>query len=376
MRTDRRITKAATLLAFLAVGAILYFGAVAFIPVALALFFALLLSPAVDALQRLRIPRTVAAAVVMLALLLLGAAIVDGISAPAKDWFARAPQTLRKIEQRIRPVRSVIAQVDAVKERADQLAQDPHVATAATSQPSGSSYALEMTQSLFEAITVIPLTLFFLAGGPPLLARMAAALSGSERSAACLRVTEAIRAELGRYFGTVALIYLGLGLAPAAAMAALGMPNALLWGTVAAVLNFIPFVGPITTLGILAIAALVTFSNIGQALIVPGAFLGLHLIESQLVQPLFVGHRLDVSALVILLTVWFGFWFWGIPGVMLAVPLLVALKVASEHLEGWRPVREFLSPSPHWRPIRITRTEGVSAKPVRSVLADRVSRSA
>jgi predicted PurR-regulated permease PerM len=376
MRTDRRITKAASLLAFLAVGAILYFGAVAFIPVVLALFFALLLSPAVDALQRLRIPRTVAAAVVMLALLLLGAAIVDGISAPAKDWFARAPQTLRKIEQRIRPVRSVIAQVDAVKERADQLAQGPHVAAAATSQPSGSSYALEMTQSLFEAITVIPLTLFFLAGGPPLLARMAAALSGSERSAACLRVTEAIRAELGRYFGTVALINLGLGLATAAAMAALGMPNALLWGTVAAVLNFIPFVGPITTLGILAIAALVTFSNIGQALIVPGAFLGLHLIESQLVQPLFVGHRLDVSALVILLTVWFGFWFWGIPGVMLAVPLLVALKVASEHLEGWRPVREFLSPSPHWRPIRITRTEGVSAKRVRSVLADRVSRSA
>ena len=376
MRTDRRITKAATLLAFVAVGAILYFGAVAFIPVALALFFALLLSPAVDALQRLRIPRTVAAAVVMLALLLLGAAIVDGISAPAKDWFARAPQTLRKIEQRIRPVRSVIAQVDAVKERADQLAQGPHVAAAATSQPSGSSYALEMTQSLFEAITVIPLTLFFLAGGPPLLARMAAALSGSERSAACLRVTEAIRAELGRYFGTVALINLGLGLATAAAMAALGMPNALLWGTVAAVLNFIPFVGPITTLGILAIAALVTFSNIGQALIVPGAFLGLHLIESQLVQPLFVGHRLDVSALVILLTVWFGFWFWGIPGVMLAVPLLVALKVASEHLEGWRPVREFLSPSPHWRPIRITRTEGVSAKRLRSVLADRVSRSA
>jgi predicted PurR-regulated permease PerM len=376
MRTDRRITKAATLLAFLAVGAILYFGAVAFIPVALALFFALLLSPAVDALQRLRIPRTVAAAVVMLALLLLGAAIVDGISAPAKDWFARAPQTLRKIEQRIRPVRSVIAQVDAVKERADQLAQGPHVAAAATSQPSGSSYALEMTQSLFEAITVIPLTLFFLAGGPPLLARMAAALSGSERSAACLRVTEAIRAELGRYFGTVALINLGLGLATAAAMAALGMPNALLWGTVAAVLNFIPFVGPITTLGILAIAALVTFSNIGQALIVPGAFLGLHLIESQLVQPLFVGHRLDVSALVILLTVWFGFWFWGIPGVMLAVPLLVALKVASEHLEGWRPVREFLSPSPHWRPIRITRTEGVSAKGGGVGLADRVSRSA
>ena len=152
-------------------------------------------------------------------------------------------------------------------------------------------------------------------------------------------------------------------------------PNAILWGTVAGVLNFIPFVGPIATLSILAIAALVTFNNVGQALAVPGAFLGLHLIESQLVQPLFVGHRLDLSALVILLAVWFGFWFWGIPGVMLAVPLLVALKVAAEHVEGWRPVREFLTPSPQWRPIKISRAEG-SAKRVRIVLADRVSRSA
>jgi predicted PurR-regulated permease PerM len=224
---------------------------------------------------------------------------------------------------------------------------------------------------------VLPLTLFFLAGGPPLLARMAAALSGSERSAACLRVTEAIRGELGRYFGTVALINLGLGLTTAATMAALGMPNAILWGTLAAVLNFIPFVGPITTVGILAIAALVSFDNVGQALAVPGAFLGLHLIESQLVQPLFVGHRLDVSALIILLAVWFGFWFWGIPGVMLAVPLLVALKVASEHVEGWQSVRAFLSPNPKWRPIQLTRPEGSATKQrVRMVVPDRVSRSA
>jgi predicted PurR-regulated permease PerM len=378
MSVDRRVMKVTVLLAVLAVGAILYFAAVAFIPVALALFFALLLSPAVDGLQRLHLPRALAAAIVMLALLLAGAAVVDVVSIPAKEWLARAPQTLRKIEQRIRPVRNVLAQVDAVKERADQIAQGPHAAppAAAPAPTSGSAYAFEMTQSLFEAITVLPLTLFFLSGGPPLLARMAAALSGSERSAACLRVTEAIRAELGRYFGTIALINLGLGLATAATMTALGMPNAILWGTVAGVLNFIPFVGPITTVSILAVAALVTFTNAGQALAVPGAFLGLHLIESQLVQPLFVGHRLDVSALVILLAVWFGFWFWGIPGVILAVPLLVALKVAAEHVEGWRPVREFLSPSPQWRPIKITRSEDSPSRRVRIALADRVSRSA
>ena len=126
MSVDQRVMKATTLLAFLAVGAILYFAAVAFIPVVLALFFALLLSPAVDALQRMRVPRTAAAAIVMLAIILAGAAVVDAISAPAKEWFARAPQTIHKIELRIRPVRAVIAQVDAVTERAGQLAQGPH----------------------------------------------------------------------------------------------------------------------------------------------------------------------------------------------------------------------------------------------------------
>jgi predicted PurR-regulated permease PerM len=158
-------------------------------------------------------------------------------------------------------------------------------------------------------------------------------------------------------------------------MAALGMPNALLWGTVTAVLNFIPFRGPVTTLGVLAIAALVTFNSIGQALAVPGAFLALHRIESQLVQPLFVGHRLDVSALVILLAVWFGFWFWGIPGVVLAVALLVALKVASENFEVWLSVREFLSPNPQWRPFKPKRPATSTSK-VGVVRTERMSRSA
>src|SRR5450631_3879534 len=111
-------------------------------------------------------------------------------------------------------------------------------------------------------------------------------------------------------------------------------------------------------------------------LAVAGGFLGLHLVESQLVQPLFVGQRLDVGALVILLAVWRGFRFWGVPSGALAVPLLVALKVASEHLEGWRSVREFLSPNPQWRPIQITRPDGSTSTRVKIVVPDRASRSA
>ena len=351
MTAQRPVMKAATLLAFLAVGVILYFAQDAFIPVAVALFLALLLFPAVDGLHRWRVPRGLAVAIVMLAVLLAGAGAVNAVWNPAIEWLERAPQTLRKIDQRVRPLRAVIARFDEITERAGRLAQGgADTKAAAPTRANESGTALTMTKLVLEALTVIPLTLFFLIGGPPLFARMGASLSGSDTSANALRLTQAIRVEVSRYFATIALINLGLGAATAAAVAALGMPNAILWGMIAGVLNFIPYLGPSATIVILGGAGLVTFDELGRAMAVPGSFVLLHLIEGQVVQPLTVGHRLKVNALVILLAVWFGFWFWGIPGVLLAVPALVALKVAAEHVPSWRVVRNFLAPNDHWRP--------------------------
>jgi predicted PurR-regulated permease PerM len=179
---------------------------------------------------------------------------------------------------------------------------------------------------------------------------MGASLAGNEASARTLRLTEAIRYEVGRYFGTIALINLGLGIATALALSALGMPNAILWGVLAGVLNFVPYVGPIAACFIFACAALVTFDGLGHALAVPGVFIALHLVEGQLVQPLTVGRRLEVNALVILLGVWFGYGFWGIPGMLLATPVLVALKVAAQHQPNWQVVQDFLAPIGQWRP--------------------------
>lgn len=355
--TSRRPVKATTLLSLLAVGVILYAAQDAFIPVAMALFLALLLSPAVDRLQRWRIPRGLAVAIVMLVVLLAAAGAVNAGWNPAIEWLERAPQTFRKIDQRVRPLRAVIARLDEITERAGRLAQGVAQSTKIAASPAANEpgSALTMTKSALKALTVIPLTFFFLIGGPPLFARMGASLSGSETSANALRLTQAIRVEVSRYFATITLINLGLGAATAAAVAALGMPNALLWGMIAALFNFIPYLGPAATIIILGGAALGTFDELGRALAVPGCFVVLHLIEGQIVQPLMVGRRLEVNALVILLAVWFGFWFWGIPGVLLAVPALVALKIAAEHEPSWRIVRNFLDPNENLRPRSLQR---------------------
>lgn len=350
---DTTLRKAIILLSFLAVGAVLYFAQDVFIPVAIALFLALLLTPAVDRLQRWRLPRGIAVAVVMSVVFATAAVAVNAVWTPATEWLARAPQTLRKIDPRLKPVREMFARVDAVAERAGALTQrtaPPGGAPALVTPVNGQSTAMSFTRSFFESLTVIPLTLFFLLGGQPLLARMGASLAGSAPSARALRLTEAIRCEVARYFGTVALINLGLGVATALALAALGMPNAILWGVLAALLNFIPYVGPIAACFIFAGAALLTFDDLAHALAVPGVFVALHLIEGQLVQPLTVGRRLEVNALVILLAVWFGYGFWGIPGMLLATPVLVALKVAAQLQPEWRVLRDFLAPIGQWNP--------------------------
>ena len=119
-----------------------------------------------------------------------------------------------------------------------------------------------------------------------------------------------------------------------------------------------PYLGPIAAGALLACAGLITFPNLAHALAVPGVFIVLHLIEGQLVQPLTVGRRLDVNAFAILLGVWFGYGFWGIPGILLATPVLVALKVAATYQPGWRVVGDFLAPIGQWRP-RSSRRERV-----------------
>jgi predicted PurR-regulated permease PerM len=120
------------------------------------------------------------------------------------------------------------------------------------------------------------------------------------------------------------------------------MPNPLLWGAVAAILNFVPYVGPAITLVLLTIVAFVTFDGIGHVAAVAGSFVALATIEGQIIQPLVVGRRLELNPLIVFLALWFWGWFWGIPGIIIAVPSLITLKVIAEHSKNGKPLEEFL----------------------------------
>jgi len=339
-------------LAVCAVTALLYVCHEVFVPVALALLFALVLSSAVEALHRRGLPRSLGAVLMLLVLLTLVGVTLSTVAGPAQDWFAGLPQTLQTIERKLRPMQRALGRIELLTSRADALASAtpgatrnaPASATNAAGTISAADVLVETRSGIVSTITVIILTLFLLAGGPPMLARMMAALATDIYATHALKVIEAIRSELGRYYGTIALINLALGIATGVTMLLLGVPNPFLWGTVAAVLNFIPYVGSATTLLILTVVALVSFDSVGRIVAVPASYLALATIEGQVVQPLFVGQRLEINPLMVFLAVWFGGWMWGIAGITIAVPSLVALKVAAEHSTRGQPLVEFLSP--------------------------------
>jgi predicted PurR-regulated permease PerM len=123
-----------------------------------------------------------------------------------------------------------------------------------------------------------------------------------------------------------------------------GMPNPFLWGTMAGILNFIPYAGSTATLIVLTVVAIVSFDGLGQVIAVAGSYLGLATVEGQFVQPLLVGRRLRLNPMLVFLALWFGGLFWGVAGIILATPTLVALKVVAENASGGRPLLNFLSP--------------------------------
>jgi predicted PurR-regulated permease PerM len=174
---------------------------------------------------------------------------------------------------------------------------------------------------------------------------MTAAFVDDLNAAHVLEVIEKVRKEVGRFYVTTAIINLGLGLATTGLMMLLGMPTPYLWGIIAATLNFIPYAGPATTLIIITLAAVVSFDKLGQVAAVSASYIALAAVEGQIIQPLFVGRRLEVNPLLIFLALWFGGLFWGIAGVILATPTLVALKVVAENAMSGTALMEFLGPN-------------------------------
>ena len=360
---NARSTTAGKVMLIGAIGTLLYVAHAAFIPVFLALLIALVLSGPVEWLHARRVPRKVSALAILVLVLSGFVALATVVWQPAQDWFARAPQTMALIRQKVNPVARAINRLDDLRRSAGSIgapAGSKAAVVPAVVAPSTSAPALILDvggSAIASVLTFVMVTVFLLVGGAPMMARMAAAVVEDWKASAVQDMLEKVRVEVSHYYLVTSLINLGLGLVTGLAMWAWGMPTPYLWGALAAVLNYIPYVGAGTTLLAISLVAVMSFDTLKQVVGVAGTFAAFVTIEGQVVQPLLVGRRLVVNPLLVFLGLWFGGLFWGVAGIILATPALVALKVIAENTSSGKPLMEFLGPNDQspGREVRIRR---------------------
>jgi predicted PurR-regulated permease PerM len=268
------------------------------------------------------------------------------LAGPADDWIRGAPKTLAQVDARLRALAAPLLRFKRTAdyvERATTLPDATKVPEVVVRAPELSARLFGTTRLFLSAIVETILLLYFLlASGDRLLLKVVnslPSLADKKKAVAIARETEQA---IATYLGTVTLINLSVGTLIALATWAIGLPNPLLWGALAAVLEFVPYLGSAIMIAVLTVAGLASFDTTGQALLAPIAYFVIATLQANFVAPMILGHRLTLNPVVIVvgLTFWWG--VWGLPGMFLAVPLLATIKIFCDHIESLTPVGELL----------------------------------
>jgi predicted PurR-regulated permease PerM len=314
------------------------------IPIMLAMLLALLANPVVTRLHRMYVPRWIGALIVVLGGLALGVWLASLLVTPATDWIKQAPTELRELAPKLKKLTRQVDQankaaVSIAKAAGANVATTAPVAEADKPHPPNLWALIAGAPRVLASIgAVVLLSYFFLVYGHQLQRHVISRMDGSERKLLTIEIFKTIEADLSRYVLTISFInaMLGLVLVGGLVLMGLALSDALLWGTLAAVLNFVPYVGPLSGVLLLGLVGVVAFDSPGRMLLPPALYLALHVLESQAITPIILGRRMALSPLVMLL--WLMLWgfLWGIAGLLLAVPMLASLKIVAERVERWQ----------------------------------------
>ena len=334
------------ILTLLAVLYTLHLAAPFFLPIVLAILLNLLLSPAVRLLRNhLRMPDPLAAGIVIV--VLLGVVVFGAyrLAPAASEWVARAPESMATVQRRIQPLRRPVEQVTKAAEQVEQATDiDKKTPQVEIKGPSLTQQVFGGTTALLSTgMVVIFLTYFLLASGELFLHKLVAVLPQLKDKKTAVRIVRETEEQISVYLVVTTLINVGVGVATGVALALLDMPNPVLWGVIAGVLNFVPYVGGLVNTVILALAAFLAFEDPGRALMVPIVFTVINILEGNLITPWIVGRRMRLNTVAVFVGLVFWWYLWGIPGAILAVPIMATIKIACDHIAALAPVSEFLA---------------------------------
>jgi predicted PurR-regulated permease PerM len=322
------------------------------LPVTMAFFIALTFRPIIRKASKRGIPAWLSAGIFMGGLIVLTGALIYALSAPLAGWIQEAPEYARIFRARFDALQETLRPIfnftDRISDAAamSSAAQPTEMVVAENGSPvfnyvaQGAGYSIDVLATI--TLTVVTAA-FMMASGDLFyekLLRVFPTLADKKRA---LRIVYDVEGEVSSYILIVSAINLGLGFCVGAAFFALGMPAAGIWGLLAFLFNFIPYVGAIFGIALSGFMAVISFDSLSYALLVPLAYAAINGIENQFVTPILLGRRLSLNSVAILISLTFWTWQWGIAGTMLAVPILMTVKVLSSHIDSWKAVGEFLS---------------------------------
>jgi predicted PurR-regulated permease PerM len=340
--------QSATLVALLvlAVFYTLYLGRRFFLPIVLAALLSFLLGPVVQGLRRIWIPAPLGAALVVLSLLGILATGVYQLAGPAYAWAEGAPQSLRKVEKRLRDLKRPVLTVNKATEQMERIAKVAGGAETPTfsvqTETLGERVFNNTTSVLLNGAVMFILLFFLLASRDRFASKLVGLLPRSGDRRRAVAILRRIQTEISAYLLTITLINLVVGLAVWGIAFFARLPNPPLWGVCAMAANYIPYLGVIAMITLLSMVGLLTYDSLPQALAAAGGYAALHALESYLITPLVLGRRLTLNPVVLFLSLTFWTWLWGIPGAVLAVPIMVVVKILCDHSQRLAQVGEFL----------------------------------
>ena len=331
----KRVRLLAALALFGGVGVVMAFpfvmraGAEFFLPVTAAMVIAIALVPLLEWFERRGLPSLVAALFSLIAFIMFMTFVVASIVLPAIDWFALLPDRIDRVRTALAPIVEFYTAIELFIERSlEQVAGIEEGERVFLDTPNSlldlftASAPFALIQTFFALLVVF----FFLAGWTAMRERTIVSRGSFEGALTTARVIQQVVDATSTYIGTITAVNLILGTLTAGILYVLGMDSPVMWGGIVAVLNFIPYLGPIASTLLLWLGGLMSFTDPFAALLPPLIFVGLHTVEANVITPMIVGKRVRISPLLILLSLSFWAWIWGTTGALLAIPLLIIFR--------------------------------------------------
>jgi predicted PurR-regulated permease PerM len=330
----------------LAVFYTMYFMRAMLLPLVLALLLSYLLAPLVRLFGRIRVKPAFGAAIVLLSLVGLVIYSVSRLAEPAAGWLEKAPYSLHQLKQKLMPLKRPMEKVAQATGELDKLTSTDETQTKAVVVKRNALAEGVVTQTpefMASGVVMLILLYFLLAYDGVFLTKLTRVIPRLRDKKRAVSIVREIESQISRYLLTITLINIGLGTAVGVTVHFFGLPNPIMWGVLVATLNFIPYLGALTGIISMTLAAVLSFDSLGYALVFPASYLILAALEGNFVTPLVLGRSLTLNPVVILIALIFWGWLWGISGMILAVPILATFKIFCDHIEPMAPLGEFMS---------------------------------